>query len=308
MIELPRVTVPRADKSIDWAREMSRYKSLKSEKQDFELWQKDLEVKVDTKGVGHFAVCFLTDIHLGAQGTDYDSLNKYRSAIIENPIYTVLLGDLADFFNPKILAHAMMGDVENPDEQMESVSAFLGGGFAEKTLGAVNGNHEQFATNSAGIDPMRWINKNFNIPLLQAGSVLTLKVDDEEYRIGMWHKLARYNSSLNMTHAGKQAMRMSTDNLDMVVSGDKHMGAMEEFVHKDRVGYVTQLGTFKTSDPWGREMGMTPPPQVFFPVFFFDGSKHEITPVRDLDTGVGIFQAFQEMSKKKGIAALGMAK
>lgn len=301
----PNVLLPDTAKAFTWREEVDRMRRLKGEKKDFELWRDSLDVKVETQGLPYFFLMPLSDVHIGAIGTDYDSLQKYVTAIKDNPIYTVLLGDMGDFFNPKILSHAMMGDVATPDEQMEIIRTFFTE-IKDHTLGMVTGNHEGFAENSAGIDPYRWMARDLGIPLLKAGSVMTLDVDREQYRLKLFHKIARYNSSLNNTHAGKQVLRMAEDNVDVVVSGDKHMGAYETTVFKDRIGHVLQTGTFKTDDEWGRKEGFVPTPQVFFPMMAFDSRRHNIETVRDLDAAVEFVNVFADYSKKKAVATLGM--
>lgn len=301
----PNVLLPDTAKAFTWREEVDRMRRLKGEKKDFELWRDSLDVKVETQGLPYFFLMPLSDVHIGAVGTDYDSLQKYVTAIKDNPIYTILLGDMGDFFNPKILSHAMMGDVATPDEQMEIIRTFFSE-IKDHTLGMVTGNHEKFAENSAGIDPYRWMARDLGIPLLRAGSILTLNVDDQSYRVKVFHKIARYNSSFNYTHAAKQVGRMGDDNIDLVVGGDKHLGAIESTVFKDRVLHASQTGTFKTDDAWGREEGFIPKPQVFFPMHAFDGRRHNIENVRDLDAAVEFVNVFADYSKKKAVAALGM--
>lgn len=303
---LARIVAPRAtNEAAQWKREYDRLQALKGETKDTERYQRNLEVSAETQGIPYFFLCFQSDIHLGAAGTDYEAVDEYREAIANYPIYTILLGDLADYFNPKILPHAMMGDLTTPDLQMQSIEGYLNG-IDDKVLGMVTGNHEAFATNASGIDPNHWITEKYQIPLLQAGSVLDLHVDDQEYKVAMWHKIGKYNSSLNNTHAGKQMLRMAHDNLDMVVSGDKHIGASEQFVFKDRVARSTQLGTFKTSDAWGREEGMIPPPQVFFPIYAFDGRRKQITEL-DLGTAKEFINLWGDSVQSKAQALLGIA-
>jgi hypothetical protein len=61
---------------------------------------------------------------------------------------------------------------------------------------------------------------------LEAGGLLRLKIDDVEFKVRLWHKIARLNSQFNLTHAGFQALRLSGDDADLVISGDKHLGGL----------------------------------------------------------------------------------
>lgn len=291
--------------SRTWADQLDQFKRLKGEKKKSEIWKDGERYKIETNGLPYCPIMGLSDIHLGAIGTDYEALGKYVRAINDYGIQVFLAGDLADLFNPKILSHAMLGDVNTPDEQLDAARSFLHE-IKDNCLGIIGGNHEDFAKNSAGIDVYRWINRDTGIPLLKAGSKIEIEVNDQKYNIAIWHKLIN-NSRFNNTHAGKQALRMATEGMDLIMSGDKHIGALEQFVHQRRIANVVQLGTFKVDDSWGREGGMHPLPQVFFPVHFFDGRRHNIEHIRDLDAATELIDLYGEAVKKKAIGMLGLA-
>ena len=194
-----------------WRTHLGRVDRIKTAKNEYNIWQENAHVKVHTPYPYYFMTP-LSDIHLGAQGTDYDALGKYVDTIKRLGIGTVLVGDIVDFFNPKKIPDGMLGDILTPDQQMVMARSFIDE-IAPNCVAIVGGNHDGFI---AGFDLYRYIAEDKKIPLMAAGGVLTLGVNDQEYRIGLYHKIGKYNSSLNVTHAGLQAHRMAHDDLDAV--------------------------------------------------------------------------------------------
>jgi hypothetical protein len=58
----------------------------------------------------------LSDLHVGSERTDYQALQRYLTFIKTNPVYAVLIGDLADNFSPTSYPDGMMKDLVNPSD------------------------------------------------------------------------------------------------------------------------------------------------------------------------------------------------
>jgi len=189
-----------------------------------ELWRDEVEIKVQTRGLP-FMLMGLSDLHIGGS-IDYQALQRYLTFIKTNLVYTVLVGDLADNFSPTSHPDGMMKDLVNPSDQWVVARAFLKV-YEDKILAVVSGGqHDFWQEDKSGIDIYRWLTEDLNIPFLEAGGLLRLKIDDVEFKVRLWHKIARLNSQFNLTHAGFQALRLSGDDADLVISGDKHLGGL----------------------------------------------------------------------------------
>lgn len=286
-----------------WQDSLKRVQELSTDRESVDIWQDRFSLSVDTQGLPYFFILPISDVHIGHQGTDYARLSEYVSAIQKYPFYVVTIGDMGDFFNPKILAHAMKDDVLSVDDQMEMIMTFFGA-IKEKTIGIIGGNHENFARNASGIDPYRWMAREVEAPLVNSGGILDLKVNDQEYKAKFAHKFSNVNSMFNRTHAGKQAARFHAEALDVVVSGDKHVGAAEKMTLGGRDLVVVQTGTFKTNDMWGKEMGFIDKATPFFPILAFDGRRHNVEAIVDLEAGIEFCETVKHLWKKKGATSI----
>ena len=294
----PHITLPPSPiKRRGWQRDVDHLKELTALRRETDIFKDELSVKVDTQGFPYFFLLPLSDVHLGHIGTDYEALETYIRTIQEYPFYTVTLGDMGDFFNPKILASAMMGDVVDAGGQMEAIQGFYGA-IKEKTLGIVDGNHERFSHSASGVEVYRWITEDAGIPLLNSGAEMNLDVNGIQYKGILAHRFAKVNSMFNKTHAGKQAARFHSEDIDFVISGDKHLGAAEQTYMGGKPITVIQTGTFKTDDQWGKSVGFIEPPNIFFPVLAFDTRRKNIEVVRDLDAAVEFAEAIEDIWKR----------
>jgi hypothetical protein len=284
-----------------------RLGTLQDIKKEGSIWKDSVDIKVNTGCVPFFQLHPLADLHIGAMGTNMNEVKNHLSFIKETPAYTVLCGDLGDMFSPTKHPEGMMGDAIPPDEQLVTLQAFFKE-FQDKILGSVQDpSHMDWVRQVSGIEPQRWISQDLNIPLLRSGGIMNLQVNDQVYKILLFHKIGRFNSSLNITNAGKRMLDMHAD-ADVVISGHTHIGAYEKLVKRGGTPIVLNLGTFKTEDDFGTRNGLVPRPQPFFPTLFFDSRKHNIEIVEDLQTSREMSESMRNYFKKKSIAMLGLAK
>lgn len=290
---------------LTWKAALDSLKSQKQEADQGEVYKNTVEIGVDTKGLPYFMVMPLSDLHVGAQGTNYESLEKHLNALKDHNIYTILTGDIADWFSPAILASAMSEDIIGPNDQAIFMRRFFKE-FADNILAVTTGNHDDWVKRTSGVDIYSYLVDELKIPMIKNQGIITLNINDQVYRILASHKL-RYNSTFNYTHAGKQTLRMGPDNIDLVLSGDRHLGAIEHTTFKDRVATVLQTGTFKEDDGFGRAIGAPQRPKAFFPVLAFDGRRHNLEAFQDLDAAVEFTDLMADYVKKNAQATLGLA-
>jgi len=279
----PQVIKPQSEGEISFDGELNRIKELRKQREALNIWKEEATIQVDTGDLPYFFVMPLSDIHIGSEFVDYDELDRHLAALRDYPIYTILVGDLGDFFNPQKYPRGMMEDVVTPDTQLLVLRKFFEE-YKDKILCGVTGNHDDWLHHVAGIEPFRWISQDLNIPLLYSGGRLNLQVNGIDYRFLLYHGISNFNSSFNPTHAGKRMLELHHD-ADVVISGDKHRFGMEKLTHRDKKPYIIQLGTFKTKDPFGkRGYGRVPDPKVGYPVLFLSAGEKNVEAIEDLDT------------------------
>jgi hypothetical protein len=299
----PIIEKPPQPQSPSLSEQLSSLHQLSEATRQKELWRDEVEIKVQTRGLP-FMLMPLSDLHIGAEGVDYQSLKKHFDFIKNNPIYTVLVGDLADNFSPIKHPTAMKDDVIQPTDQWAVARSFFKE-YENKILAVVSGNHDEW-TGAVGIDIYRWLTEDLNIPLLKGGGALRLNIDDDQFKVRLWHRIARLNSQFNYTHAGKQALRLAGDDSDVIITGDKHLGAVEQTHIGDKKRTIVQLGTFKVEDEYSRSQGFVQQPRPFYPVFMFFPQTHNIEAVENLDQAEELISGMIKYYKQKAVSLLGI--
>lgn len=266
-------------------------------------WRDHVKIEVDTKGFPYFILHPLSDLHLGHAGVDLDALASHLDFIDNTPVYTMWVGDLGDFFLPKAIPSGMLGDVITPAEQLEALTELLTS-YASKSLAVVNDpSHPGWVNKTAGLDVYEIATRGIDIPLLNTGGIVELVVGSQTYRISVFHKIHSYNSSLNRLNAHHRIRELHTD-VDCVIAGHRHIGAMEKSVHREDKPVFVQMGTFKVDDQYGVREGMIPRPQVFFPTLFFDSRRKNIEVIEDLQTAQEMIAALSLAHKQTAVALL----
>ena len=188
----PDVYKPTPKDTQDFDRLLSRYKALTDLQNETEIWRDGIELHVDTNGAPYFAMVPLSDMHIGHRGVDIEALTDYINYLRNYPIHTILVGDLGDFFSPTAHADGMLQDVLTPDDQLLLLRRFMQE-FQEKILASVQDpSHTDWIRSRAGIEPHRWMTEDLDIPLLKSGSVMNLTVNDQRYKILLFHAIARF--------------------------------------------------------------------------------------------------------------------
>lgn len=290
------VTRPVIEDPLSFEEHLTRVEQLQEIKKETGLWKEEMTVEVQTNGFPFFVMRPLSDMHMGAIGTDMEAIRSHLGDIKKYPIYAPLVGDIGDFFGPFKHQSGMLGDVIDPDDQLTMLRRFYEE-YKEKILCTVQDpSHTDWIRQATGIEPQRILVEKLGITALVSGGLMNLKVDQQTYKILFFHAIGKYSSSLNLTNAGKRMLDMA-DDVDLVLSGHTHIGAMEKLVKRMKKATIVQMGTFKTKDDFGRRLGLKPNPQVFFPTIFFDGRKHNIEMIEDRESAVGWMDAYYQLEE-----------
>lgn len=296
----------RNPESRDFKRHMERLRQIQELRAETALWRDETSVHVDTRGMPYFCMMPLADLHIGHQGCDMEAVAEHLDFLKKHNVATVLVGDLGDFFSPTKHPDGMLGDVITPDDQLLLLRRFMQE-YKDSILAVTqDSSHPDWVRQASGVEPYRWMTEDLGITLLNNGGILDLTVNNQQYTVALYHEIARYNSSFNRTHALKR-MRELDRPADVVVGAHRHIGALEKAVHQEQKPLFVQLGTFKTRDSFGIRRGMVPTPQTFFPTLFFDGRKHNVEAVEDIEAAGEMIDALDARAKQIAVSYLGMS-
>lgn len=205
------------------------------------------------------AVSFLTDIHFGSKGVDYDLLQTHIDTIAQTPNMFVLVGgDIIDAFNSAKHPTGISGDALPVDEQLEAMAdILLTLDRAGKLGGFQAGNHDHWS-DVAGYRFERFLSE-LNCPVFSgAGNINTIVNGGQMYRI-FWSHTHWGGSRLNVTNASKRALQFSSPHADIALLGHTHQASAESFDIAGEKKVAVVGGTYKLHDGYGAKWGMGAP-------------------------------------------------
>lgn len=196
---------------------------------------------------------FVSDIHFGSPGTDYEAVRRDAELIARTPgMWAVFHGDAVDLYTVKHLAHARWENTPLSHELalLRGWLQWLG----KKLLVVVAGNHDNWAYRLGGVSLFQGLLPHHVVydPHEVRGVV---EVGQAKWRLLVRHKV-RYNSIYNALHGLKQNLRLGDFDADISVAGHVHRGATYEvWHHQGRQRLVILTGTYKVVDPYAVSEG-----------------------------------------------------
>jgi hypothetical protein len=171
--------------------------------------------------------------------------------------------------------------------------------------------HTGWLDQISGVDFYRWITEDLQIPLLETGGTLGIKVNDQHYNLSLWHQIAQYNSSLNPLNAHRRIAQMhSEDDPDLVISGHVHKGSSEvDKTIRNKKRLLIQCGTFKTQpgDKYGRK-GFVGGVTQFHPLILLRADRHDFEMVEDLEGAKDTLDMIELTNQQMAQGLLGHAR
>ncbi len=268
----------------------SEYLDKMQELSDFRieqsLWRDRVEIEIETP-YAWFGVQGFSDSHIGSHGTEYDTFKEILAGWLQHDnLRTILLGDLGDFFVPKGRhVEGMMGDVVTPQTQMVALKKFFTEYQDEILANTSEPSHGDWVYQTSGIDIYEYINHDLSVPLVNPGGAVLLNINGIKYDIMPFHDIAKFKSSYNLTHAGKQAIRFKRD-ADVAMSGHIHKdGAFEKGYFNEHEIVVVQCGTLLTREVGSAHMkkqGYVGNARPYYPIIVFNTQEKRMQVVDDL--------------------------
>lgn len=216
--------------------------------------KRHVEISIDTdKPV---AIAFLSDVHAGNAGIDYELLKKTGEIIKDHPLaYCITAGDLTDslFFD-------YGEEILNMQEQYVYMSKMLSWIGSENILAGISGNHDQWSRKQ-GVSNYIEFSNHTQRPLLRGASFVDLKVGNVIYRLLMAHRF-RGESLYNPTHQENRANR-ELQGADIIMAAHTHKPG-ESVIYQPEYGggsrkvVLVNGKTFKKLDAYGKDQGYVP--------------------------------------------------
>ena len=199
------------------------------------------------------AVTNVADMHIGAPGVDYDSLQgDCKSIEAELGLHCIIGGD--GYHN--IIQSSKVGSSHNqiPISPQKGLYVSILKFLKAKILCIGVGQHNYWTTLLEGEDWDGELARRLKLIYTKHNAVINLRVGNMVYQIVRLHK-SRYRSSFNLTHTCKQNQRMDFPNARVVVVEDQHVGDCEQYRYNDNECVAMRTGTYAVYDDWALQNG-----------------------------------------------------
>lgn len=234
---------------------------------------------------GYASIVFWGDVHLGHPKCNLKKAKDMLDYCLKHHIYIIGMGDMLECGTRISIGDSVYEQKLNPQEQMEEMLDILRPmAKAGLILGLHEGNHEQRISNLGGLNIVKNMCRELNVPYLG---------------YTCWHylRVGKYNYTLYTTHGKSGAkfkhskMKVVTDlaafvEPDVVAMGHVHENLITFFKRmyydtrnktiKDRKIYLVLTGAYLEYDgSYAQDAGM-PPAGLGSPKLQFYGTKKSI--------------------------------
>lgn len=216
--------------------------------------KRHVEISIETNKP--VAIAFLSDLHAGNAGVDYELLRQTGEIIKEHPLaYCITGGDITDslFFD-------YGEEILNMQEQYVYMNKLLRWIGPENVLAGIVGNHDAWSRKQGVTNYIEFTN-NLQRPLLRGVSFVDLMVGKTPYRLLMAHRF-RGESMYNPTHQQNRVNR-ELQGADVIMAAHTHKPG-ESFIYQPEYGggarkiALVNGKTFKKLDAYGKDQGYVP--------------------------------------------------
>lgn len=226
-----------------------------------------------------------SDMHFGAEGTDYDRAEEDARLVGATPYAFALFGgDGIDNFIKHLSGIIASGTT--PKQQVAALGYWLN---LCTFLGGVGGNHEHWSTALAGIEPLRQLFRERKIVYSPFRLRLILHVNDIPYRIELRHNY-RFKSTINLSNQFLRMWEMSDWEFDIGMLGHTHDGPFTfPFQRHGVERYGSLAGAYKIVDAHSEQWGFNhATPRS--PCFILNHEEKEIIPLNCIRKGLKVLK------------------
>lgn len=275
-----------------------------------ELWDRALHLQIPAEKIrekrkeqvipfewGPIAIAFLSDVHFGGAGVDYQAVKADAEMVRDTPgMYAVYHGDGTDNWIMGKLQGLQRDQPIPHDDAIRLHKSWLGI-LGEKLIAAVPGNHDLWTKKVAGIEYVREQlgNSKCLYHPFEIACDLTIG-EDVRLRLKIRHKW-KYNSVFNATHGLQVGWERGDDDFDIAVGGHTHVGSFfHDFHRHGRRRWAVLTGTYKRYDAFGEECGYPSPKDSGCGALVIDNDG-TINGFRDLRTAADFLAFLYQRNK-----------
>lgn len=202
---------------------------------------------------GPVCVAFISDQHLAIDNTiDLVRMREDAEMIAATDgCYAILGGDLCDNHikhRPGILAAR-----SQPDDQWQFCEYYLEI-LAQKIIVLIDGNHDKWTDQIAGVDMLGWIAKRKRLHYAPDEARIDLTIGKTLYKLAVRHQY-RFNSSLNLLHTVKRWWAHGEGPFDIGCIGHHHESAIESFRFHGQQIWGCRPGSYQITSGYSRQYG-----------------------------------------------------
>ena len=210
-----------------------------------------------------FAVAVMGDVHMGGE-VDYEKLVSDIELIRDTPdMHCILNGDLSDNFIYRGTTAILMQQNVTLTQEHEALKWMLDN-LRSKIVAVTVGNHDAWTKKVAGFDPIATMLQGVTCLYGNNRVVFDLVWGDNKQKWLVQHQW-RYSSIFNTTHSIEVGWERIQIPFDVGVGGHTHVGTFcRPFIKAGKRRYAIQVGTYKHSDSYGRELGFADTPADSF--------------------------------------------
>jgi len=241
------------------------------------------------------AIAFLSDLHIGAEGTDYDYILDAVDSILETEgCYVVITGDMIDNFVWG--KGTQFGELMTPRLQKIMATSLVEEIF-NILIALITGCHELFSQKSDDFDFMEYLATHSRGAYLGTGGDIYLDVSGAQYHIHARHKYIG-ESKLNIENVFRR-MWDGICHYDVGVVGHMHgqpfimHASRHEGKHRKEVIYI-RPGTAKIYDLHTRSKYGSFGHAFAVPIVIFMPEHKTMIPFRNLKSGLEVLKLLRE--------------
>lgn len=247
-------------------------------------------LRVRIRTAAPIALINMSDLHLGARGTDHRRAREDAEAIAQaEGAFAVFGGDGVDNFVK--YASAMINATSTPEEQYAALEYYITL-FDGKLLAGVSGNHEQWTKGFAGIDYLQSLFRRAGIFYSPHRVRMEMEVGEVTYRVELRHTF-RYKSSINLSNQFNRMWEKSDWEWDIGMLGHTHDGPfVVPLPRHGRERWGVLAGSYKVLDNHGRQWGY-PDAVPESPVMIMAPDRYSINGFTSLREGLMYLRAIR---------------